>query len=152
MMLGFGKNFPDETADEMKLMRQSRYGIGTKRTLDQAKAFTGISFESKKMDTNKCGNLLWVPYEESSDYGVGEILSRGHAGEDVRQFIVAPDISRSVNQAQLAGLALRTHNFNVRVSNAPTNYKLLGGILLVALAVLLKVYTGKREKDENHKV
>jgi len=150
-MLGFGKKFPDETDEEMNLMRQSRYGIGTRRTLEQAEEFTGINFFERKMDSNKCGNLLWVPYEESPDYGVGEILSRGHAGEDVRQFIVSPDMGRSVNQAQLAELSLRAHNFQAQVSNAPTDYKLFGGILLVVLAVLLKVCTGKREKDENHK-
>jgi len=152
MMLGFGKKREQESDDELKLIRQSRYGIGTKRTLEQAEEFTGINFRNQKMDVNKCGNLLWVPYEESPNYGVGNILSRGHAGEEVRPYIVTPDIGRSVLQEDLTEHELRTDNFYARVGTATTDYKLLGGLLLVAVAIVLKICTRKREKNENHKV
>lgn len=151
MMLGFGKRRGEETDEEMNLIRKSRYGIGTKRTLKQAEAFTGINFRDMKMDVNKCGNLLWVPYEESPNYGIGEVLSRGHAGEEVAPYIVTPDISRSVLQAELAEQNLRTSNFNASEGVATADYKLIGGLLLVILAIVLKMLTGKRVKDENHK-
>lgn len=139
MMLGFGKRHEEETDEEIALMRQSRYGIGSKRTLQQAEEFTGINFRKKKMDVNRCGNLLWVPYEESPEYGVEETLSRGHAGEEVRPYVVKPDHG---------ALFERELRF---VEPATTDYKLLGGLVLAILAIALKVSTGKREKDESHK-
>ena len=151
MMLGFGKRRGEETDEEVNLIRKTRYGIGTKRTLEQAEAFTGINFRGMKMDVNKCGNLLWVPYEESPNYGIGEVLSRGHAGEEVAPYIVTPDTSRSVLQAELAEQNIRTSNFNASVGVATVDYKLIGGLLLVTLAIVLKMLTGKRVKDENHK-
>jgi len=150
-MLGFGKRHSDESDDELELIRQSRYGIGTKRTLKQAEEFSGINFQERKMEVNKCGSLLWVPFDESPNYGVGEILSRGHAGEELRPYIVRPDVSHSVLKSELAAEhALRTGHFSPRVRAATNDYKLIG-LLLVALAMLLKLCTGKREKDENHK-
>jgi len=150
-MLGFGNKRPTDSDEEIKLMRQSRYGIGTKRTLEQAEAFTGINFERKRMDVNKCGNLQWVPFEESPNYGVGEILSRGHAGEEVKPYIVTTDISGAVHRAELTERALRAPSFGARAGAATIDHKLIGGIILVALAILLKILTGKGEKDENHK-
>merc|ERR1711937_547861 len=133
-MLGFGKSEPD-LADEIKIMGESRYGIGTKRTLEQAEAFTGINFHKQKMDVNRCGNLLWVPFEESSNYGVGEVLSRGLAGEKGRPFVVTSDISHSVRQVELAEHSLKTGNANTRAATAGAiDYKFIGGILLLVLA------------------
>ena len=40
MMLGFGERMAGETPEEIELMRHSRYGLGTKRTLEQAEKFT----------------------------------------------------------------------------------------------------------------
>jgi hypothetical protein len=154
VMLGFGSKKKDESEDESEeqtLMRHSRYGIGSKRTLEQAEEFTGIDFKKRKMATNRCGNLLWVPYEESSDYGLGEILSRGHAGEEVRPHVVSPEISHSVLQNRLAEDELRASNYIAKVDVATIDYNLVGGFLLVALAVVLKVFTGKKQKDENYK-
>jgi len=150
VMLGFGNKNEDES-DEQTLMRHSRYGIGTKRTLEQAEEFTGIDFKKRKMATNRCGNLLWVPYEESSDYGLGEILSRGHAGEEVRPYVVSHEISHSVLQNKLAEQELRASNYVGKVDVATIDFKLVGGFLLVALAIVLKVCTGKKHKDENYK-
>jgi hypothetical protein len=35
----------------------------------------------RKMEHNKCGNLQWVPYNESSNYGIDAMLHRGLAGD-----------------------------------------------------------------------
>ena len=146
MMLGFG-NRGQGKEEEVELMRKSRFGIGTKRTLEQAVEFTGINFLKKKMEVNKCGNLLWVPYEENLDYGVGETLSRGNAGEDVRPFVVTPDVSRSVLEARVAEEGAVN---SLEGGAAAADYKLMGGLFLVALAVILKVSTRKRKKDKKH--
>ena len=147
MMLGFGKRRAEETDEEIKLIRQSRYGIGTKRTLEQAEAFTGINFQGMRMDVNKCGNLLWVPYEESPNCGIADTLSRGHAGEEVRPYIVSPDASRSVLAEQDVG----TNKINAQVGADTADYKLIGGLVLVSLAIVFKLFTGKKVKDENYK-
>ena len=140
MLLGFGKRREGVTDEEIALARASRYGIGTKRTLEQAEEFTGINFKERKMDKNKCGNLLWVPYEESPDYGVGEVLSRGHAGEQVRPFVVKPD-----HLSQIASIEERF------LEPASTDYKLLGGLGLVILAIALNLLTRKPQKKDSHK-
>lgn len=77
MMLGIGHSRWNEQEEaEIEQIRKSRYGIGNKRTLEQASKFSGIDLAGKKMVENKCGNLKWVPYTESPDYGVGETLMR----------------------------------------------------------------------------
>ena len=78
MMLGIGHPSGWNAAEtqEIEQIRASRYGVGTKRTLEQAGQFSGIDLAAKKMVENKCGNLKWVPYDESPDYGVGETLRR----------------------------------------------------------------------------
>jgi len=151
-MLGFGTKYSGpELADEIKLMRQSRYGIGTKRTLEQAEAFTGINFREERMDVNRCGNLLWVPFEESPNHGVEEILSRGLAGEKARPYILTSGISHSVQQVALAESSLKAGNVNARTGTGTIDYKLLGGLLMLVLAFLLTRFTGQKVKDENHK-
>ena len=77
MMLGIGHSRWNEQEEaEIEQIRKSRFGIGNKRTLEQASKFSGIDLAGKKMVENKCGNLKWVPYTESPDYGVGETLMR----------------------------------------------------------------------------
>lgn len=78
MMLGIGhpSGWNEAETREIDQIRASRYGVGTKRTLEQAGQFSGIDLAAKKMVENKCGNLKWVPYDESPDYGVGETLRR----------------------------------------------------------------------------
>mmetsp|Transcript_29219 Transcript_29219/g.64428 ORF Transcript_29219/g.64428 Transcript_29219/m.64428 type:complete len:588 (-) Transcript_29219:49-1812(-) len=84
MVLGIGKFNPNNQAErtEIDRIRKSRYGVGNKRTLEQASEFSGIDLAAKKMVENKCGNLVWVPYEESPEYGVEETLTRSLVGDD----------------------------------------------------------------------
>jgi hypothetical protein len=77
LLLGIGKDhYKDEYIEELAQIRTSRFGLGNKRTLEQAVDFFGIDFENRKMVANKCGNLIWVPFIESEDYGVPETLER----------------------------------------------------------------------------
>lgn len=147
-MLGFGRSKPNDE-DEIKLMRKSRFGIGTKRTLEQAEAFSGIDFKKKKMVVNRCGNLEWVPYKESPNYGIEEVLSRGFAGEKVRPYVLSSGISHSVRQVELAELSLKASKSLAPKSN--TNYRFLGGLLLVVLALVLMILKGGKKKDKEHK-
>lgn len=73
MLLGIGQDYSGEEVDRL---RASRFGLGTKRTLQQASEFSGIDFLHRNQVTNRCGNLLWVPFEESDGYGVEETLAR----------------------------------------------------------------------------
>jgi hypothetical protein len=73
MLLGIGEEYSGEEVDRI---RASRFGLGTKRTLQQASEFTGIDFLHRNQVTNRCGNLLWVPFEESDGYGAEETLAR----------------------------------------------------------------------------
>lgn len=147
MMLGIGGQSPNKDA-EIALMRKSRFGIGDKRTLTQAIEFTGINLPFKKMAANKCGNLNWVPYEETPNYGVGETLSRGNAGEDTRTFVVTPDaVSMSVH----GGSASASKVSGDAIESTLADYKLVGGLFLVAIAVILRLSTRKRKKEEMYK-
>jgi len=117
MLLGIGTRTKPEDLQEVKEIRSSRYGIGTKRSLEQVRQFTGIDLEKRKMVENKCGNLLWVPYEEDTlgggddssspkiyTYGVPQTLARGLVGQegddtgiDVSSFFVNTSGSGSGN-------------------------------------------------------
>ena len=77
LLLGIGPESQNVAhQEEINLIRSSRFGLGTKRSLDQAMEFTGIDLVNRKMVKNKCGNLLWTPFEESENYGVPDILRR----------------------------------------------------------------------------
>eukprot|EP00934_Nitzschia_sp_Nitz4_P002501 Nitzschia sp. Nitz4//scaffold32_size149145//45702//47345//NITZ4_002872-RA/size149145-processed-gene-0.90-mRNA-1//1//CDS//3329548048//2491//frame0 len=80
MLLSIGSTFnaTQREAEEVEQIRRSRYGLGNKRTLEQARDFTGINLLEEKMEINKCGNLLWVPYQESPNYGIDDFLARAH--------------------------------------------------------------------------
>jgi len=83
MLLGIGShhNSTERERKELDLIRNSRFGLGTKRTMEQVREFTGIDLLNKKMESNKCGNNFWVQFEESSNYGVQEVLARGNVGK-----------------------------------------------------------------------
>ncbi|VEU38714.1 unnamed protein product [Pseudo-nitzschia multistriata] len=142
MMLGFGNPYPEST-EETELIRKSRFGIGTKRTLKQAEEFSGINFRKKKMDVNRCGNLIWVPYEESPDYGLAETLSRPNTDEEVVPFVVTPD-SPPFFKDEVISMSETVHI-------AESDYRFVAGVVLVAIALVLKVRTQKRKKDDSHK-
>jgi hypothetical protein len=144
MMLGIGTDeYSEEERHEIQQMRASRFGLGTKRTLEQAIEFSGINLRERKMEMNRCGNLEWVPYEEnlpSDYYGLGEILGRGLIDggtgivSDTGNVHAALRESRNLNTKQ-AGSGLR-----------------VGGALVVVAFVLLGLSRGKlRKKDERHK-
>jgi hypothetical protein len=83
MLLGIGSANDEAQAKDtaaanadLYSIRSSRYGLGTKRTLSQAAEFTGLDLGHEKMVANKCGNLKWVPYDASPDYGLAEVLAR----------------------------------------------------------------------------
>jgi hypothetical protein len=55
--------------DKLKL-RQSKYGLGDRRTLDQLIEFSGIDLRHAKPSLdgkNRCGNIRWVPFIEHSN-------------------------------------------------------------------------------------
>mmetsp|Transcript_20911 Transcript_20911/g.29022 ORF Transcript_20911/g.29022 Transcript_20911/m.29022 type:complete len:610 (+) Transcript_20911:1-1830(+) len=45
-------------------LQQSLYGLGDRRTLDQAIAFSGIDTKNRRILGNRCGNLDYVPFVE----------------------------------------------------------------------------------------
>ena len=52
------------TPQQTLALQQSRYGLGDRRTLDQAIAFSGIDTKNRIMRGNNCGNLDFVPFTE----------------------------------------------------------------------------------------
>lgn len=156
MILGIGKQSQMDTT-EVELARSSRFGLGTKRTLEQAVEFTGIDLAGMKMTANKCGNLLWVPFEESPNYGVGETLSRSNAGEAAPVYVVTPDDNPAVSAdgTSLSRLGLRSGARSLANAGATTmgnirGYHVVGGLLLAAMAIV-RLIQHPRRKDENHK-
>jgi len=151
MMVGIGTT-PKNKDAEITMIQKSRYGLGNKRTLRQAVEFTGINLAKKKMDVNKCGNLNWVPYEESPNYGVGDTLSRGNAGEYVRPFVVTPDAaSFSVNSGPVIASKV---SGGITESTLAADNKLVGWLILlviVAIVVILRLSTKTQKKDEMYK-
>ena len=46
------------------LLRQSKYGLGDRRSLEQFIAFSGIDTVNRKIIENRCGNIEFVPFKE----------------------------------------------------------------------------------------
>jgi hypothetical protein len=59
-------NMPNIKVSPMKILelQQSKYGLGDRRTIDQAIQFSGIDFKKLKILGNYCGNLDYVPFIE----------------------------------------------------------------------------------------
>lgn len=134
MMLGIGKKeYSDEELQEIKEIRQSRFGLGTKRTLEQVRQFTGIDLVERKMVENKCGNLIWVPFVESPNYGIQATLERGltdgNSGRAVTMPVVEPTSSR----------------FEI------TNGVKLAGVLVLFLMAMARYSRQRRKKRDRHK-
>lgn len=160
LMLGIGTKtkLEAEHQEEIWLMRSSLFGLGTKRTLEQAVEFSGINLKERKMAVNRCGNLEWVPFEESPDYGVGETLSRGFAGEEVPPFVVTPDVHGAGSGAAVMGAASAGVAKGLRSAASPGaasssitgDYRVLGGLIVVAI-LIVRLSTRKQWKDDKHK-
>jgi len=142
MMLGIGPDdYSEEERQEIEKMRASRFGLGTKRTLEQAIEFSGINLRERKMEKNQCGNLIWVPYEDNpaADYGLSETLGRGL----IDQGTGVPPMSLVVVGGGLrepSGLSTEQLANGLRVA----------GILVFAVAVFV-MYGGKlQKKSERH--
>merc|ERR1719354_951954 len=48
-------------------LKQSKYGLGDRRSLDQLFNFSGVDVRNKKKSIdgkNRCGNISWVPFHE----------------------------------------------------------------------------------------
>ena len=159
LLLGIGA--PEQGMEaETQLIRQSRYGLGTKRTLEQAVEFTGINLREKKMEVNKCGNLEWVPFEESPNYGVEENLSRNYAGEVPTPFKFDDNSSggslTSNEQQQMNAKPkhirfLEGHHLPDVHHATGVDYGLIGGFVCAALAIVVRLSTRKRQKNDKHK-
>ncbi|KAJ1440794.1 GlcNAc-domain-containing protein [Ochromonadaceae sp. CCMP2298] len=60
-LMGMGVEDLDPAALKVQ---QSLFGLGDRRTLDQAIRFSGIDTKRRKVLGNMCGNLEYVPFEE----------------------------------------------------------------------------------------
>lgn len=61
--------YPGGEKDEQKAihLRQSKYGLGDRRSLDQLYDFSGVDVRNRKKSIdgkNRCGNISWVPFAE----------------------------------------------------------------------------------------
>lgn len=73
-----------ETDPEVALrLKQSKYGLGDRRTIDQLIEFSGFDLRNRKVTIdgkNRCGNIKWVPFTEHP-FGVN-YLPRFDENED----------------------------------------------------------------------
>lgn len=164
LMLGIGSKSKKEEdfQGEIQLMRNSLFGLGNKRTLEQAVEFTGINLKERKMAVNKCGNLEWVPFEESPMYGIAETLSRGFAGEDVPQFVVTPDIrdSNMGGGGKVISAAVADVTKGLRSGLSPealsadgigNNWIVEGLVVMAVVIIVVRILSNSRWKDDKHK-
>mmetsp|Transcript_30917 Transcript_30917/g.74668 ORF Transcript_30917/g.74668 Transcript_30917/m.74668 type:complete len:573 (+) Transcript_30917:1-1719(+) len=170
LLIGIGTKSPNleqESKDEIDVMRKSLYGVGTRRTLEQAAEFTGINLKERKMDVNRCGNLEWVPFQELPNYGLAETLSRGYAGEDAPPFVVTPDVrgGLSLSKSLLrsgSGSSSRSGSASGggnTVQSSPLmtvegigEYWAVECLVVVSVILLvIRMLTGTSWKDDKHK-
>jgi Glycosyltransferase (GlcNAc) len=169
LLLGIGeddvaKDAATKTA-EIQSIRTSRYGLGTKRTLAQVVDFTGIDLQQKKMIANKCGNLHWVPYTESPDYGLGEVLARPLvppllSSETIPTVVGAlSSSSSSLTQRKMQVAATNNNNSNNSMGGGGGDkfvVVVVGGAIVLAVAALMYQYFRKqwpcarKKKKERH--
>jgi hypothetical protein len=50
--------------EAIRALHQGKYGLGDRRTLDQAIEFSGVDTKNQKILGNKCGKLEYVPFKE----------------------------------------------------------------------------------------
>lgn len=146
MLLGIGKDaYSEEDLKEIEQIRSSRFGLGTKRSLEQACEFSGINLRERTMVKNKCGNLIWVPFDPhlvSDAYGIQEMLQRGlldgnNAGGDAVVMPLPPISPANVinNMVQRRDLTL----LKVHGADADSNFDLHGAVKVAGFIVLILV-------------
>src|SRR3546814_492297 len=67
------------------LMKVGKYGLGTKRTLDQLIDFVGVDLRNQNIIGNRCTDLPYVPFEVDPDpevevgdiWGMAPSVSKG---------------------------------------------------------------------------
>lgn len=81
LLLGYGPSHSSAAVSSL-----TRYGLGSKRSLDQLAAFTGIDTRRGVVFENRCADLRWVPFaadpDPRMDYGdawggAPEVLAQG---------------------------------------------------------------------------
>ena len=162
MMLGIGNiAYSAEEEDEQTMIQSSRFGLGTKRTLEQAMEFSGIDLPGKRMTGNKCGNLIWVPYDESPDYGVNEIFQRKLAGGQLESSPAAAVAGSGaavvggaadapvLRQADVASVEL-TPPSQLTGGIQLTDVRVLSGALLAAIFMVRIVSRTRKRKGDRH--
>jgi hypothetical protein len=157
MLLGIGSTFQstEKEREEVERIRASRFGLGDKRTLEQAVEFTGINLLEERMEENKCGNLIWVPYDETADFGVvEEVLARGYDGggavAEKAKPKAKPAARAKINNAtpqQLRALAPKA----TATDEDTTDIRTVVLLIVLLLAIIKVVSIGWKRKDEKHK-
>ena len=79
-------DLPNGEKDPQKVLRmkQSKYGLGDRRSLDQLIQFSGFDLRHEKVSIdgkNRCGNIQWVPFTEHP-LGVNHIAGFDNETED----------------------------------------------------------------------
>lgn len=54
---------PGGKKDLQDIIEIEKYGLGTKRTLDQFIQFIGVDFRNGELVDNRCKNLNWIPFQ-----------------------------------------------------------------------------------------
>jgi hypothetical protein len=99
------------------------------------------------MVANKCGNLKWVPYDASPDYGLGEVLAR--------PLVPVLDNKDSGGAAAVfIQRQMQVHNTKAGGSGnkSSSSIVVVGGAMLLAVVGLMlspfrKRLCGKRKKE-----
>ena len=147
LMLGVGPESTDpDDLKEIPQIQASRFGLGNKRTLEQALEFSGFNLRERKMNENKCGNLIWVPFEESTDYNLPQWMQRSLTGKDKNDNAPAPirggDDNTVVAQARAEAMrdleAVESHSF------------VFAGLFLFISGSVVMLRKGRR-KGERHR-
>lgn len=165
MMLSIGSYFnsTQREATEVEKIRNSRYGIGYKRTLEQAREFTGINLVEEKLEANRCGNLNWVPFEESPTYGVEETLARAIGGmgasvtSELKPGVLVTEagksskLLRSLSHVNFGSISDAGTGSNTKLAQSFVDYRVGGGLAMAALLVMILLTSiRRRKKDQRH--
>lgn len=163
MLLSIGSYFnsTQKEAEEVEKIRFSRFGLGTKRNLEQVHQFTGINLLEEKMQENKCGNLNWIPFQESLNYGVDETLARAYGANEVSVAVIldqsktSPKMLRAPNGGKVDN-TLTTDgrrmegSFNSLPAESTLDFRIAGVFILVFLVIIRWSAQKFRQKDSRY--